>query len=448
MFLQQDKINSMINKNDHILVGVSGGPDSMGLLKYIIDLQTKYNLTISVAHVNHHTRGNENTYEENLIRNYCAYKKIPFYVGNFINSGKENFHEEARKFRYQFFIELCRKTGANKIALAHHQDDLVETILFKIVRGNHISGYIGMKEITSIDDDIVIIRPFLYITKNEIIAYCEENGVPYAIDSSNLSNKYTRNYIRHEIIPLIKNIQPDFNHKIIQLQEQLLEVTDYLQIEAKTISKEMIKNYESDRIILDLNKLQNVHKALIRFIILNVVNELYKETFELTYEKMTNLFNIIFNKKPNITFDLGKNIYCIKEYDNLIFQIGIKDVIGYEIIIDEFKEYKLPNGLRLNIKKVKEKAKINNKTLILCYNSTVWPLKIRSRKNGDFINTKIGKKKVSRVFIDNKIPVSLRKNWPLVVDNKGNILWVIGLQKPDLSISMECNEYIRIDIID
>jgi tRNA(Ile)-lysidine synthetase-like protein len=437
----------IISVHDNIVVGVSGGPDSMALLHYFIRIKNKYKLTISVAHINHHTRADENEKEKLMIIDYCKTNKIPYYIGDFRKQSGSNFHEAARNFRYNFFIEIANKVSANKIALAHHQDDQVETILFKISRGNHLGGYVGMREVIDLDNNLKIIRPLLNFTKSEIIDYCAKNNVSYAIDSSNFSNKYTRNSIRNKIVPLFKEIQPDFNNKIIQFHEQLNEVNDYLAVNAKILIKEMIISNEKDRIILDLNKLKKTHVTLIRVILLNVVNQLTKAKFNLTYEKFKNLFNIIFNQKPNITFNLGKNMYCIKAYDRLCFRIGLDHIKKYEIVVNEFKNYQLPNGMIIDVKKVKEKAKINNKTLILCYNSTVWPLVIRTRQNGDYIQTKIGKKKVNRIFIDAKIPINLRVSWPLLVDKYGKVIWVIGIQKPDIEPFHNNEQLIKIQVL-
>ncbi|QVK17991.1 tRNA lysidine(34) synthetase TilS [Mycoplasmatota bacterium] len=444
---QMIKEDNCIGLNDCLIVGVSGGPDSMGLLHFLISIQSKYNLSLFVAHINHHTRKEENQKEELMIRDYCDKHHIPFYVGHFRKSGSNNFHEEARNYRYNFFVDLTKKLNANKIVLAHHEDDQIETILFKITRGSHINGYLGMKNCFEIEKNITVVRPFLDVKKSEIIDYCETNQVPYAIDSSNLTNKYTRNHIRNRIIPLFKEIQPDFNHKIMQFHDQLSEVDDFLKQNAKILMKEMIISSEKDRIILDLNKLRNTHIALIRVILLAVVNEVYQDPFYLTYEKVKNLLNIINNNKPNVTFDLGKNLYCVKEYDKLIFEVGQREYEEYELVIDEFKDYELPNGMKLRVKKLEEKAKINNKSLILCYNRIIWPFVVRTRKQGDFIKTKIGRKKVNRLFIDAKIPINLRKTWPLLVDKDGNILWVIGIQKYNFNQYTPCDEMILIEVL-
>ncbi|NLG81872.1 MAG: tRNA lysidine(34) synthetase TilS [Bacilli bacterium] len=447
MFTDKVLSHNLIKKGDSIVIGVSGGADSMALLAILLSLREKWQLKLFVAHVNHHTRGYENEQEAQLIAAYCNRYQIPFYIGHFHKSGSENFHDEARKFRYEFFVKVAKTCGANKIALAHHEDDQVETVLFKIMRGNQLGGYVGMKSTYEIEQGIHVIRPLLSLTKQALITYCETNDIPYLVDSSNLSDKYARNFLRNRIIPLFKELQPDFNTKIIQLHEQLSEVDAFLQKNAQILSKELIILTEQERIILDCNKLKTIPLTVLRVILLNVIKKLNEVDLELTYEKTNTLINIINSTKPNLYYDLGKNIYCVKAYDKISFQKGLPKVEEYAIIIDELKEYMLPNGMKIRLKKVEEIAKTNNKKLFLCYNSTIWPLMIRTRLTGDYINTQVGRKKVNRVFIDEKIPAQERKTWPLLVDRNDNVLWVIGLQKCDYRAFPKCGEYIEIEII-
>jgi len=447
MFTEQVLSHNLIDKGDSIVIGVSGGADSMALLAFLLSLQEKWQLKLIVAHVNHHTRGYENEQEENLIKDYCDRYQLPFYVGHFHKSGNENFHDEARKFRYEFFVSVAKTHGANKIALAHHQDDQVETVLFKIMRGNQLGGYVGMKPKYEIEKNIYIIRPLLDLTKQELITYCDMNKIPYLVDSSNLSDKYARNFIRNRIIPLFKELQPDINAKVLQLHEQLSEVDEFLNQNAERLLKELIILTEKERIIVDCDKLKTIPKAVIRVTLLEIIKKLNVPNLELNYEKTNTLINIIKSKKPNLTYDLGKNIYCVKAYDKISFQYGLPKLEEYSFILDDFKEYELPNGMKIRLKKVEEIAKTNNKKMFLCYNNTIWPLMIRTRLAGDFIYTQVGRKKVNRVFIDEKIPAQERKTWPLLVDRNDNVLWVIGLQKCDYRLFPKYGEYVEIEII-
>lgn len=442
------KDNNLIEAQDNLIVAVSSGPDSMCLLHFLLYYKNRYkldNINIYVAHVNHQTRGDENTTEENLLKNYCLINKIPVIVENFHMLSKNNFHQEARNFRYEFFLKLCRKFNGNKIVLAHHQDDQVETVLFRIIRGNTLDGYTGIKAKLEINEQVNVIRPFLNITKQEIMQYCKEYNIPYAIDSSNLESKYTRNYIRNQIIPKIKEIQPDFNKKIIQLKQQLTEVNEYLYQNAKTNYERLIISKDDNKITLDLESLKMVHNSIVRLIILNVINDLTNNSLKISYEKLNQLMNIIHNRKPNITFDLGLDHYCIKEYDLIIFQKQKPIINDYLIYIDEFKEYQLPNNMKISVKIIEEKAKMNNNSLILCYNSTMWPLILRTKNSGDSIKTEIGTKKINRVFIDKKISEYKRKSWPILTDRNNNVLWVIGIQKANIKLNCK-SQYVLIDI--
>ena len=158
-------------------------------------------------------------------------KRCSCFIGHFQYQKQDNFHNEARSFRYRFFYQTAKKIKANKIVLAHHLDDQIETILFKIIRGNNLKGYIGMNDKIELKENIAIIRPLLGITKQKLLIIVK-NQVPFMVDSSNYSNKYTRNYIRNNIIPLLQKLQPDLNNKIMQFHEQLKEVSDYLEEKA------------------------------------------------------------------------------------------------------------------------------------------------------------------------------------------------------------------------
>jgi tRNA(Ile)-lysidine synthase len=440
--------NELINDHDQLLIAVSGGPDSMCLLHFLIlykSLQKKKNIKLYVAHVNHHTRGEENDLEESLIRRYCEENQVEFFRADFYYSGKDNFHHEARNFRYDFFIKIAKQYKLNKIVLAHHKDDQVETILFKVIRGNNIFGYTGMDSKYSYHDHSII-RPFLGITKQDILKYCQEYIIPYAVDSSNESNKYTRNKLRNIILPELKEIQSDINDKLIQFETQMHEVNEFIYKHAFMAYSKCVTNKVNNEIELDCVQLMGYDRAIIRLVITMAINEVTKDSLSLTFEKINNIMGIIDSDKPNITYDIGNNYFCIKSYNSLKFTLNKPEQDDYTIFINEFKDYKLSNGMIITVKKMEEKAKINNKSLILCYNSTMWPLLLRTRKNGDLIKTSIGHKKINRIFIDAKIPTILRDSWPILTDRNGTIIWVVGLQKAEIEFTDECKQYIYIDV--
>jgi tRNA(Ile)-lysidine synthetase-like protein len=441
--------NNLINANDHILVAVSAGPDSMCLLHYLNELKmnaTFSNLSVSVAHVNHHTRGHENDEEETLIGNYCKTLAIDFYKTDFYYSEQDNFHHEAHQFRYAFFTRLAKEVKANKIALAHHLDDQIETILFRLMRGTHLQGYSGIKNNYFMDSDIKIIRPFLEVYKEDILVYCEEFSIPFLTDSSNDKNTYTRNKIRNSIIPQLTEIQTDVKDKIIQFKHQVDEANELIEHTAQKLFHEIYRLEEYQVLLLDLSVLKLQHHAIIRWIVIYAVNLVTSSDLELSYMQINNIIDIIKSQKPNVDFDLGNDFKLVKQYNQLIIRKTLKPIATYQLEINKFGEYILPNQVKLNVKNIEEKVKFHNKNLFLCYNKSMWPLFVRTPEPGDRIETKIGRKKLNRIFINQKIPKHEREHWPILTDKDGRILWVIGLEKSSCLEEMDGTNDVVIEV--
>lgn len=422
--------SGMITNGDHVLVAVSAGPDSMCLLHVLTALKSHSfaSLELSVIHVNHHTRPGENEQEASVVQTYCDDHHIPFYVVDYYDDGQRNFHEQAREFRYKTFQTYAKRIGANKVALAHHLDDQIETVLFRMIRGSNIIGYSGMEATIRLVSGITIIRPFLTHTKKEILAYCERYKVPYCIDSSNVLTHYTRNKLRLNVIPELEAIQRDAVQKIEQLRIQLHEVGRFINEAAETYYYQFVRS-DDDSIWFSISDLKSIPTAILRIVLTKTMNEISMEQIDVSFVKINALMDHIHNSKPNITMDLGKGYQAIKAYDQLIFKAEETTQNSYHLEIKEFKEYILPNGIKLTVKIVQEKLKINSNRLILCYNNSMWPLAVRSPKPGDRIQTKIGHKKLNRIFINRKIPQHKRSLWPVLTDQNDRILWVIGLEK-------------------
>ena len=185
-----------INFNNYIVIGVSAGPDSMCLL----DIIRKKTDKIVVCHINHNVR-KESITEENFLKEYCINNKLLFETMTIENYNENNFENEARQKRYSFYEEILKKYNSKHLFLAHHGDDLIETVLMKIVRGSNLEGYAGIKEISNVKD-YTIVRPLLSYTKEDIIEYNKQHNIPYFIDNTNTDTKYTRNRYRKNILPL------------------------------------------------------------------------------------------------------------------------------------------------------------------------------------------------------------------------------------------------------
>ena len=205
-------LNRVLVKNETIVVACSGGPDSMCLLSLLTEFKNKFNLKLICAHVNHKIRL-ESEEERNMVQKFCEDNNIVFEYLEILEYVNGDFTEEdARKRRYKFFDEVMVSHKANTLMTAHHGDDLIETILMRITRGSNLSGFIGIKKVNE-NEKYRIVRPLLYVSKDEIINYLDSNNISYAIDKTNESDSYTRNRYRHKVLPFLKKENKDVQKK-------------------------------------------------------------------------------------------------------------------------------------------------------------------------------------------------------------------------------------------
>ena len=404
----------LFNNTEPIVVALSGGIDSMVLF----DIMNNLNDNVIIAHVNHNKRP-ESVKEYSYIEKMAKEKNIPF-EGYSIEETTDNFHHESRVKRYEFFRAIAQKYNSKKIIVAHHLDDQVETVLMRIVRGTSFSGYSGIKEIRY-DRNVSIIRPLMEITKEQIVAYAQENSINYFEDSSNSEDVYTRNRFRHNIIPLLKEENPNLNKKIIQLSEYIDSADEFLE----DLTKEFLKSYSmySNVSLVDFNNLNRVLKIKV---IQHMVNNTTNNTVEVSYEQYNTIIEICLSSIPNQTFSLPNSYLFVKEYEVIYIKKEEPIVPIYlevnregEYFVDDNKSYIFStNKITHNYRNYFE----------LCYNELVFPLYIRQRKNGDKMSLKIGSKKVKDILIDKKIPKSERDRLLVITDGE-NVLWIPGIKK-------------------
>ena len=230
---------NLIKSGDKIVLGVSGGPDSITMLDILKDLKETMNFEIYVVHVNHMIRGQDAINDQKYVENYCNKNNIEFYtkaidVQEIAKSKKIGVEEAGRIARYEAFEEILKKTNSNKIATAHNKNDKVETIIMHILRGSGVSGLKGISPIR----DNKFIKPLIECSREEIEKYCEINKLNPCIDKTNFENSYTRNKIRNIVIPYIKE---QFNPNIVETIERLSEV---ISSEDEYISEITQKEYE------------------------------------------------------------------------------------------------------------------------------------------------------------------------------------------------------------
>ena len=410
-----------IKENDTIVLGNSGGPDSMFLLTALLKLKEKYNLKVVCAHVNHNVRV-ESDSEQVFLMNYCNDHDVVFETMKIENYGDDNFHNQARNIRYNFFEDLVKKYEAKYLMTAHHGDDLIETILMRIVRGSTLKGYSGFDKIVY-NDNYTLVRPLIFLTKDYIQQYDDKNNIPYVVDKSNFKEKYTRNRYRLKMLPFLKEEDNNVHEKFLKFSETLEEYDRFINNEIK---KNIDKVYKNNIIYID--KYLELDQLIQRKVIEYILEDIYKEDLMIINDKHVKLIiDLIKSKKSNSTVCLPHNIDVNKNYNLVTFSKEIKEVIDYNIELTNY--VKLPNHHHLSI--VDEEESNNNFVCRLDTNEIKLPLYVRTRKLGDKMSLKKinGSKKIKDIFIDCKVSTLERDKWPIVVDSEDKILWIPGIKK-------------------
>lgn len=422
---------------DTVVIGVSGGPDSMALLYVMNQFKEKIGFKIICAHVNHNKRP-ESEKEQKCLEKYCKENNIIFEYIKINNWGDDNFHNEARTVRYNFFDEIINIYSARYLMTAHHGDDLIETILMRIVRGSTLKGYSGFSRIVD-KGNYTLVRPLITVTKTEIEDFDIKNNIWYAIDSSNNEDHYTRNRYRHKVLPFLKKEDPNVHKKFLKYSKILLENNEFIENEASKYFNKVFHNGN-----LNIDKFVQLDKVIQNKIIYNILERIYGDDLFIICDAHVDLiFNLISSNKSNSIVHLPNNLVVIKSYNDLVFTYDEEQTDKYEIEVINIVN--LPNGKI--IEKTTDTNEISNNIIRLNSKEIALPLYVRNKRNGDKMTIKgmTGTKKISDIFIDDKIKTSERNAWPVVLDSEENIVWLPGLKKSkfDKKISQEYDIILR-----
>ena len=410
-----------LNQNDTIVVGVSAGPDSMALLYVLNEVRKKIGYKIVVAHVNHNVR-TESYEEAEFLKDYCEKNDIIFEMMIITKYGDDNFHNEARNIRYNYYEELINKYNANYLMTGHHADDLMETILMRIVRGSTLRGYSGFSDLVD-KGKYKIARPLISVTKKELEDFDKENNIPYRIDKSNFKDKYTRNRYRMSVLPFLKEEDKRVHEKFISFSKQIMECDEFIE---RMVMNEIDNVYQDG--IIDIDKFKKLDIVIKKRIIDYIFSVIYQDDIIVIDNRHVELvLEAINSNKASVVFNLPNNYLVVKEYNKLYFKKNIDSIMPYDIELSD--EVFLPNGF--TIKRVDSSNTDGNDILRLRSSDVVLPLRVRTRKNGDRIKVKNmnGTKKVNEVLINAKIPVGKRDLWPIVVDSSDKIVWIPKVKK-------------------
>jgi tRNA(Ile)-lysidine synthase len=448
---------NLFGAKDRILIGVSGGPDSVALLSLIYNtsrINPPY-AEIFIAHLNHSIRGRESDEDEQFVNTLAEKYGVSLIaekkdIIEIARERKISLEEAARDERYRFFESAAEKAGANVIAVGHNADDNAETVLHRIIRGTGITGVSGIRpkrKLTPIST-ITLVRPLLFTWRKDITAYLEEENLSYRVDSTNIEKDKLRNRIRLELIPhLEENYNAKIKKSLAVLGETALQNSDYLEVKAKELFEDVLINREAslETIALDINRLKEFPQILQQIIIKEAIIRLdiplkklssrnYKDILNTLNSKKTSAINVVKEylnvRREENELHLSKNRYCAEE-TLVISETEIK-VPGTTELVDmncrvktEIRE--IQNGFLEEFKR--------NKTSdeeAVDFDKVSMPLTVRARKTGDrfWPLGAQGLKKIKDFFIDNKVPVMERDTVPIVTMN-GEPIWLVGFRIDD-----------------
>ena len=425
-FLEKTRVNDFINKygmlekGDGIVLGLSGGPDSVCLFLVLMALQQEYGLSICAAHINHMIRGKDADEDEAFVERLCAAYDIPLIVERIdipalVRESGRSVEEEARMARYQVFDRLAAQLEQEldrpvKIAVAHNADDNAETVLFHMARGCGLDGMCGI-----LPKRGRIIRPLLEVPKQEILELLEENGQDYCIDGTNSDIEYDRNRVRANIIPELRQINPQALRHISAMTENLTEVSEYLELEAKGLLEMARSDGDSirKRTLLTAPRIIRM-QALKLYLSKYMPNE--KDVSKIHLEQAEALLTTEGEKY----LDLPHKKRLVSSYETM-------SVVDQK---EERPDRDMPTGnfqFREFVLTGQAEYPRNTYTKWFDCDKISGEIVVRNRMEGDYltINSEGGTKSLKQYFIDEKIPKNMRDTIPLVCDGS-HVMWVVG----------------------
>lgn len=414
-FLSYIRKNNLFKRQDRLLLAVSGGIDSMVMLHLFIKLGTD----IGIAHCNFCLRNKESDKDEDLVKEFASEKKIPFYSIRF--NTKEHARKRgisvqmaARELRFEWFEKIRIKNNFDFVGVAHNLDDKIETLLINLTRGTGLTGLTGMKPLSN-----RIIRPLMFATRNKIEEYCSDNHIIFREDKSNAETKYTRNKIRHLVIPVLKEINPSVKETLNETAERLSGIDEIIscyiddirsQISVKrgaatVFNVEKLKTHQKSKaLIFELFSPYGVAGSATGDLLRLMTRSTGKQIFSKTHRILRNRDELIVT--PLVTRSQG--YYEINGVEDFLLVPGIKSAR----IKNSGPVYIIPRE--------KSVASIDSEKIR-------FPLIIRRWKTGDFFYP-LGmkqKKKLSDYFIDRKYSLVKKEN-TLILESEGKIVWIIG----------------------
>ncbi|MFJ8066749.1 tRNA lysidine(34) synthetase TilS [Psychrobacillus sp. NPDC096426] len=426
--------HQLIKAGDRLLVACSGGADSLALVHVLNTLKETYHVEIGIAHTDHQLRGAESAEDSKFVEQVAASLHIPFYAATLevpkrVAAEGGNVQVICREERYSFFEKTMKNFQYQKLVLGHHADDQIESVIMSLARGSNSSTITGIPRSRPFAEGHII-RPFLCVTKKEIFEFIHSNELSFRHDPSNDKHTYTRNRIRHTIVPLLKEENPNISDSIRTFVEKQKQDEDFLQNMAERKYEQLVTIDQDGVFFLDTKCFMEVPIALQRRVILLLLKYLYNNSEILLNDHLIDsILAACIKDDGNIVIYLPQGYFLARHYNKVQFFSGKQQPIVTRNVVEEDSWIHIGAGYSIYLSRNLTNAMAGEKWFVQLENDSL-PLLTRQREEGDRIQIKgmISPKKVSRVFIDEKISAQERLEWPLLVTSKKEIIAVIGLR--------------------
>ena len=442
--------HAMLNGGETVLVGLSGGPDSVCLLSMLNSLREELSLSIHAVYVNHNLRPDETPQEIEFCRDLCQKLGINFVlksidVTSFAKESGLNRQEAARELRYKAFDEAAFEVNARRIALAHNADDQVETIFMRLLRG---SGPRGLSGIPAKRKNII--RPLIEIERAEIEEFLDAEGLSFIVDSSNLKTDYFRNRIRRSLTPVLKGLNPSIAHTVMNTVSVFQEEERYFDIIVTKTLMRMISRKKDGRIEIFLAPMEGLEKVILRRVLRRAIDET-SGLRGINFIHIEDIIRLIKDGSAGDRVYLPRGIRVIKEYSLLVITSRAPSKIGIYKIQPPSDTALREAGvvMRASFEEKGEDCGDGKSSVLLDAGKMEFPLTARRRVEGDFFYP-MGfgkKKKLQDFFVDEKVPRDERDSVPIIVSGK-DVVWVAGYRPDERYRATEkTTKFLRLDIL-
>ena len=418
-------INILWQKTDKIALGLSGGVDSIALFHLLVTEYKESYKELVAFHINHGLR--EQSYEEaefveNFVKNYnVKFYKKELNMKDLIRDSHTSEEMLARKLRYEAFEEMSSLEGGVKLITAHHKNDQVENILMRLLSGRSMDYNLMIEEKTTIGK-LAVYRPLLNVLKADLEQYADKNDLKYYVDSTNFDTDYTRNNIRHNIVPLLNDVNAASFDNLINFSSYYQNINTELKNKVLEDKNDYVILLEEDKVELDKEKLLKNTKEEIYFLLRDILANNFG-IFDIKQRAFFTIIEDLKSKNNNKSYDLKNNLKIISEYNSIYIHKIEKKCYNdkIELIIDEVDINKVYTFHQSNFL-----ITTTNNSSEVGFNKGDLPLIVTTKRDGDRVQRGKVSKKLSRLFIDEKIPKELRDKLP-VIRNKDGVLGVLGI---------------------